>query len=129
TAPAGGRARARVSGGESATAASFVPFLLFRFPLLARFVPGAVDEELVGDLVAQGRVVAVAEGGEVVNAGGGGLGAGPGVGEAGLGVAVPADGGRGGGPGGLPPEAGPGPGRSGERRGGEEGRIGGVGDG
>ena len=46
--------------------------------------------------------MAVAEGGEVVDPGRGGLGAGLAVGEAGLGVAVPADGERDGGPGGLP---------------------------
>src|SRR5260370_555654 len=102
-----GRGRARVSRGESATAACFAAFPVFRFPPVARFPCGAVDEEPVGDLVAQGGVVAVAEGGQVVDPGRGGLGAGLPVGEAGLGVAVPADGERHRGP--RPPPGAPDP--------------------
>ena len=67
--------------------------------------PGAADEEPVGDLLAQGLVVAVAEGGQVVDPGRGRLGAGLPVRGAGLGVAVPSDDERDGGPGRLPGEA------------------------
>src|SRR5437899_2576419 len=81
TAPAAVRARARVPGA-SVTAVSFLLFRVFLFRRLLR----AADEEPVGDLLAQGLVVAVAQGGQVVDPGRGRLGAGLPVRGAGLGV-------------------------------------------
>src|SRR5450756_1375088 len=77
TAPAAVRARARVWPGESVTAFLPLVLLVFRLFLLLRFLRAA-EEELAGDLLAQGLVVAVAEGAQVVDPGRGRLGAGPG---------------------------------------------------